>query len=111
MEVSAQRCGAMDEQGGMNADEHRNPENEKEQDVADAPNAKDFLDQEDLDEFSQNVGHACNSSPANPRNDGHERGSCKKQGTKQNVETSTLREVLALELQFDQSTSSSPSKV
>ena len=69
MEVSAQRGGAMDEHRGMHVDKHNNPESQKEQDVVDASNAKD---QTYHDEISQNVGHAYNSPPANPRNDGHE---------------------------------------
>lgn len=77
MEVSAQRNGGAEEQGEIDSDECNTLGNQGEQNVADDSNAGDILDQEDPDEFSQNAGHACSSSPANPRNDEHENKSRK----------------------------------
>jgi hypothetical protein len=103
--------GAQKNRGGMDADENNTLGNQREKNVVDTSNERDFLDQEDPDQFSQNEGHACSSSPTNPRNDGHESKSSERQDMRQNIETSTPRKVSAPEMQFDQCTSSIPSKV
>lgn len=96
--MSAQQGDAMGEQEGMHVGEFSRPGSHEEQDDVVASNADDFVNQTDLEEFSQVAEPVYHSPLEKPRRDGQGDEAINKQSTRQGAETSISCEVLAPEL-------------
>lgn len=96
--MSAQQGDAMGEQEGMHAGEFSRLGSHEEQDDVVASNVDDFVNQMDLEEFSQEAELVYHSPLENPRGNGQGDEAINEQSTRKGVETSASREVSAHEL-------------
>lgn len=97
-EMSSQQGDDMGEKEGMHEGEFSRLGSHEEQDVVVASNANDFVDQTGPEEFSQATEPVYHSPRENLRGNGQGDEAINEQSMRQGAETSSSREILALEL-------------